>query len=601
MNQFGTMLSILARRFVFESQGRSLRSFALLFGDQLAEFVGSVDHAAWVRVFGVPLPQVLEKTVHVVTSLGRQFVLYLPEFVSGKTVVRGKTIGYHAAVRTRKHGLRSLLAGLAILAVSSAPALWAANYRPCAANPPKPLREFRAVWVATVGNIDWPSKKDLTTAEQQAELLAILDRAAQLKLNVVIFQVRPACDALYASKLEPWSEYLTGAMGKPPEPYYDPLAFAVEEAHKRGLELHAWFNPYRARHISGKSPAAPSHISKTRPQIVRQYGRYLWLDPGEKEAQDHSLKVILDVVKRYDIDGVHFDDYFYPYAEQDASGKELDFPDEQTWRRFGAKQKLTREDWRRENVDGFIQRVYDSIKAEKRWVKFGISPFGIWRPGYPAQIEGLDAYGKLYADSRKWLARGWVDYFAPQLYWAIESPQQSFAVLLEWWVQQNPKARLLAPGMNSSNVERRWKPEEILNQIRLARSQPGVAGHVHWSLKSLMPKSTLADALERSVYAQPALVPASPWLGRTRPAKPTLAAAPLKAPDRLEVNWSTGRLEPASHWVLQTRAAGRWKTEILPGNATSRAWHGAVPEVVAVSAVDRNGNLGPPAAVGASF
>ncbi len=502
-------------------------------------------------------------------------------------------------MRTRKTAFLGLLAGLAILAASSAPALRAAGYAPCSVTPPTPFREFRAVWVASVGNIDWPSKKDLTTAEQKAELLAILDRAVQLKLNVVILQVRPACDALYASKLEPWSEYLTGAMGKPPEPYYDPLAFAVEEAHKRGLELHAWFNPFRARHISAKSPTVPSHISRTRPHIVRQYGRSLWLDPGEKEAQDHSLSVVLDVVRRYDIDGVHFDDYFYPYAEQDASGKDIEFPDEQSWRRFGAKRKLTREDWRRENVDLFIQRTYDSIKAEKRWVKFGISPFGIWRPGHPAQIEGLDAYSKLYADSRKWLARGWVDYFAPQLYWAIEPPQQSFPVLLKWWAQQNTKARLLVPGMYSGNVEHRWKPEEILNQIRLARCQPGVGGHVHWSSKSLMPKSALTDALERSLYAQPALTPASPWLGRARPPKPTLIAALLHAPDRLEVTWRTGRPDPASHWLLQTRAAGRWKTEILPGAATNHSWHGALPDVVALSAVDRNGNIGPPAVVAA--
>jgi uncharacterized lipoprotein YddW (UPF0748 family) len=496
---------------------------------------------------------------------------------------------------------RNKLGRLAILGVSWATGLSAAIYEPCSVSPPKPLREFRAAWVATVGNIDWPSKKELTTAEQKAELLAMLERAAQLRLNVVILQVRPACDALYASKLEPWSEYLTGAMGKAPEPYYDPLAFAVEEAHKRGLELHAWFNPFRARHLSAKSAPAPSHISKTRPWLVRQYGRYLWLDPGEKEAQDYSVSVILDVVRRYDIDGVHFDDYFYPYAEQDAAGKELDFPDEQTWRRSGAKGKLNREDWRRENIDLFVQRVYRSIKAEKPWVKFGISPFGIWRPGYPSQIEGLDAYAKLYADSRKWLAKGWADYFAPQLYWAVKPPQQSFPVLLKWWAQQNSKERLLAPGLNSSNVERRWKPEEILSQIRLARSQPGVAGHVHWSLKCLMPKSALADALERAIYTQPALVPASPWLGCARPTKPILAAAAPQAQDRLQVGWNPGGPEPVSHWLLQTRTAGQWRTEVLPGNAASRAWHGAVPEVVALSAVDRNGNLSPPAAVRASF
>jgi len=503
-------------------------------------------------------------------------------------------------VRTRRNGLRSLLAGLALGWLFLAAGLRAAEYVPCAVSPPKPLREFRGAWVATVGNLDWPSKKGLTTAEQQAELLAMLDRAAQLRLNVVILQVRPACDALYASRLEPWSEYLTGTMGKPPEPYYDPLAFAVEQAHRRGLELHAWFNPFRAGLLAAKCPPAPGHVSKTRPQIVRQYGKYLWLDPGEKEARDYSLSVVLDVVRRYDIDGVHFDDYFYPYAEQDASGKDLDFPDEPSWRRFGAKGKLNRADWRRQNIDLYVRQVYESIKREKPWVKFGISPFGIWRPGYPAQIEGFDAYARLYADSRNWLVRGWVDYFAPQLYWAIQSPQQGFAALLQWWAQQNARGRLLAPGMNSSNVERHWKPEEILNQIRLARGQPGVLGHVHWSLRSLMPKSALADALEH-LYAQPALVPASPWLGRARPAKPVLARVPLRTPDRLEFSWRPGGPERVARWLLQTRTVGRWKTEILPADAANHSWQGALPEVVALSAVDRNGNLSPAAVVGARF
>ena len=219
-------------------------------------------------------------------------------------------------------------------------------------------------------------------------MLAILDRAVQLKLNAIIFQVRPACDAMYASTIEPWSEYLTGTMGKAPEPFYDPLAFAVAEAHKRGLELHAWFNPYRARLLSTKSPVAPNHVSKTHPQLVRHYGKYLWLDPGEKETQDYSLSVIMDVVKRYDVDGIHFDDYFYPYKETDASGKDWIFRTTASWQRFGAAGKLSRDDWRRENVNGFIQRLYQSIKAAKPWVKFGISPFGIWRPRNPAQIEG---------------------------------------------------------------------------------------------------------------------------------------------------------------------------------------------------------------------
>ena len=310
-------------------------------------------------------------------------------------------------------------------------------------------------------------------------------------------------------------------MGKPPSPYYDPLQFAIEEAHKRGLELHAWFNPYRARQPSAKSSVSANHISRTRPQLVKQYGRYLWLDPGEKEVQNHSLNVVMDVVKRYDIDGVHFDDYFYPYKEKDGLGNELDFPDDASWKRFGAGGKMSRSDWRRENVNAFIQRVYQSIKATKPSVKFGISPFGIWRPGFPKQIVGLDAYEKLYADSRKWLANGWVDYFAPQLYWAIQPSEQSYPVLLKWWAEQNPKGRHLWPGLDATKVGRKWTAEEIVNQVRLTRKQTDTPGEVFWSMKSLMlDRGRLADTLRNDVFAQPALVPASPWLNKQSPSKP---------------------------------------------------------------------------------
>lgn len=481
-----------------------------------------------------------------------------------------------------------LVFGILLTTIAS---LSAANYGPSSVVPPKPAREMRAAWVATVANIDWPSTNNLSTAQQKAELLAILDRAAQLKLNTVIFQVRPACDALYASSLEPWSEYLTGTMGKPPEPFYDPLALAIEEAHKRGLELHAWFNPYRARHTSAKSVVAAAHISKTRPQLVRQYGKSLWLDPGEKEVQDYSLSVVMDVVKRYDLDGVHFDDYFYPYKEQDRSGRELEFPDEASWRRFGVGSNLNRDDWRRENVNVFIRRVYQSIKSVKPWVKFGLSPFGIWRPGNPRQIQGFDAYDKLYADSRKWLANGWLDYFAPQLYWAISPPEQSFPVLLAWWEEQNVKHRLLVPGMDSTKTSRRWKPEEIINQIRLTRQQSGAGGHVHWNMKALMRNNGLAEALEREVYGQPALVPPAPWLDTDPPEKPRLAVSGGAA------SWSPGGVEKVWLWVVQTRKDNEWTTRMLPGATKSRALERPLPEAIAVTAVDRCGNASPPAVV----
>ncbi|HEV2391161.1 MAG TPA: family 10 glycosylhydrolase [Verrucomicrobiae bacterium] len=490
---------------------------------------------------------------------------------------------------------RAGLLAIAVAAIGSVAAGRAAQtftYEPSSEMPPNPMREMRAAWVATVANIDWPSTNNLSTARQKAELVAIFDRAAHLKLNTIIFQVRPTCDALYASSIEPWSEYLTGTMGKPPEPFYDPLTFAIEEAHKRGLELHAWFNPYRARQALAKSPIAPNHVSRTHPQMVRQYGKSLWLDPGEKEVQAYSLRVVMDVVRRYDIDGVHFDDYFYPYKEQDASGKELDFPDGASWRKYGQGGKLNREDWRRENVDSFIHAVYQSIKAAKPWVKFGISPFGIWRPHNPPQIQGFDPYEKLYADSRKWLMNGWVDYFAPQLYWGIEPPEQSFPVLLRWWAGQNTKGRLLAPGLDTTKVGRRWKPEEIIEQIRLTRRQPGVGGHVHWDMKALMRNEALDAALEREVYAQPALVPSMPWLESARPQKPALTIAPRGG--EVQARWGPATQQKAWLWLLQTRTGQNWTTRILPGWEVSCALGQPLPTVIALRALDRFGNLSEP-------
>jgi len=510
---------------------------------------------------------------------------------------------------------RTRIAIALLLSLSPCPNLIAASYEAASLTPPAPQREFRAGWVATVGNIDWPSRKTLSTAEQKSELLNILDGAAKLKMNAIIFQVRPACDAMYASKLEPWSEYLTGTMGKPPEPFYDPLAFAIAEAHKRGLELHAWFNPYRAVHSNAKSPIAATHISKTRPQLVRRYGQYLWLDPGEREVQDYSLSVVLDVVKRYDVDGVHFDDYFYPYKES-ANGSELDFPDETSWKKFGAGGKLERDDWRRENVNTFIERVYKGIKAAKPCVKFGVSPFGIWRPGYPAQIKGFDAYDSLYADSRKWLREGWVDYFAPQLYWSIAAKEQSFPVLLDWWDDQNPKKRHIWPGIdttkmrgrdgavafttqtsvrtNSSRTRTSWQPQEIISQIALAQKQPVSAGHIHWNMRSLLRSTELQTALEHGPYAEPALVPACKWLDATAPAKPQLKIAALGS-SSVKLAWEGNSTEATRLWVLQLKQNGRWTTRILSRETHSQILDDGLAEAISLSALDRVGNLSPPA------
>jgi len=469
-----------------------------------------------------------------------------------------------------------------------------ATYVPANVSPPAPPREFRGAWLATVANLDWPSQPGLSVATQKAELITLLDRAVQLKLNAVIFQVRPMADAVYASPLEPWSEFLTGRMGKAPEPFYDPLAFAVAEAHRRGLELHAWFNPFRVSlpPTQARSPAALDHLSRAQPELVRRYGNLLWLDPGEPAARAHVLSVILDVVRRYDVDGITFDDYFYPYPEKDVDGRTVDFPDEASWRKYGMTSGLSRDEWRRANVNQFIHNVCRSIHTLKPWVKFGISPFGIWRPGYPQQIQGLDTYAKLYADSRLWLASGWLDYLSPQLYWPMDQREQSFPVLLQWWSEQNAKHRHLWPSLNASNVGTKWKPDEITRQMQVVHRQPGVSGGIFYHLRNLTDNPALTGVV-RTEYSQPALVPASPWLGSPPPDKPKLSVNESRA--GLRVEWAASGNEPVWRWTLQIRINGVWTTEILPANQSAWTFSNSQPDLIAVSAVDRVGNEGAPA------
>ncbi|EEF61825.1 glycoside hydrolase family 10 protein [Pedosphaera parvula] len=460
------------------------------------------------------------------------------------------------------------------------------SYKSSSIKPPAVQREFRAGWVATVANIDWPSRPDLPVDQQKAEMVAIMENAQKTHLNAIVFQVRPACDAMYASTIEPWSYYLTGAMGKPPEPFYDPLQFAIEEAHKRGLELHAWFNPYRAAHPSDKSPIAATHISQTHPNLVKKYGKYLWLDPGEKEVQDYSINVVMDVVKRYDVDGVHMDDYFYPYKETDEDRHQLDFPDEDSWKRYqDSGGKMNRADWRRENVNVLVQRLYQSVKATKPWVKVGFAPFGIWQPGVPTGIKrGFDAYNVLYCDPQKWLQNGWMDYCAPQLYWAIEPSELSFTSLLKWWTEQNTKNRNIWPGIDSGKFAER-SPQEIPNQIKITREiSKGTAGVIHWSYKCLLnDRGGLATTLEKGLYAEPAIVPASPWLEHRGPGKPELTLF-----GGSELCWETSGKEKISVWVLQTRSGDKWSTTILPGDTLKKNL-AENTEVVSITAIDRCG------------
>lgn len=467
--------------------------------------------------------------------------------------------------------------------------------------PPPMPREFRAVWVATVDNIDWPSKRNLSSSEQRAEMIHILDIAKSMNLNAVVLQVRPSADALYRSKLEPWSEYLTGRQGQGPKPAYDPLEFAVTEAHRRGLELHAWFNPYRALHPAQKGPLASNHIAKTNSAIVKQYGKYLWMDPGEPEVQKRSLQVMLDVVKRYDIDGVHMDDYFYPYKEKGSDGKYIDFPDGPSYHRYLASGgSLDKEDWRRKNVDDFVRDLYDGIKKEKRWVKFGISPFGIWRPGYPSTIQGYDQYAMLYADARKWLREGWCDYFTPQLYWAISQKAQSYPVLLQWWADQNVQHRHLWPGNYTSKTmpsEGNWKPGEILNQISITRQLPD-PGNVHFSMKPFLINSNgITDALRNGPYAQPAIVPASPWLDDQAPNAPKVSVR-TEGDRKWTVTWTPDGDNDIRFYETSVQVGTKWlpPTVSSDANLTVETTRG-IPSRVSVVAVDRAGNESKPTVV----
>jgi len=456
-------------------------------------------------------------------------------------------------------------------------------------------REFRAVWVATVANIDWPSTPGLTTQEQKDELITILDRCVEMNFNAVVLQVRPTADALYASELEPWSYYLTGEMGKAPEPYYDPLTFAVQEAHARGLELHTWFNPYRALHPSNKGKVSDNHISKTHPEVVHKYGPYLWMDPAEPVVQQHSLDVIMDVVNRYDIDGVHMDDYFYPYKVDDKDGNEIDFPDDRAWSIYQeAGGKLGRSDWRRKAVDDFIQRLYKSVKQSKPHVQVGLSPFGIWKPGFPEQIKGFNQYEGLYADAKLWLNKGWIDYFTPQLYWEIAKPDQSFTALLGWWTKENKKGRHIWPGIAPYRTGKQFDENEVQYQIKWSRIlTPDSPGTVHFSMQSYMgDDSALVKQIKETVYGKPALAPASPWLGRKRPNTP-IAHVTGNDPGVLTIKAEPKSLEGLRCWVVQIKQGRAWSYEIIPAlQATTKIKlpnADAPADLVVVSYISRTG------------
>ena len=374
--------------------------------------------------------------------------------------------------------------------------------------------EFRGVWIATVDNIDWPTKGDYNSNSQKASFIKMLDMHQRNGINALVVQIRPCTDAFYPSPYEPWSQWLTGVQGQPPSPYYDPLAFMISETHKRGMVFHAWMNPYRAEFNLVNSSLSATHITKVHPEWFLVYGDKRYFDPGNKEAQQYVTQVVSDVVSRYDVDAIHFDDYFYPYR---IPGKE--FPDEATFRKYGAG--LTKDDWRRSNTDSIISKLSATIKKENKKCQFGISPFGVWRNQDKDPIDGSRTigaqtnYDDLYANILLWLKKGWIDYVAPQLYWEFGHRIAPYEVLLSWWSNHTyGKHCYVGMGIYRANSNPAWKElSQLPRQIVAMRNTPNMKGMIFFSSKTFERNPNgWSDSLRLNYFKVPVKVPEMSWL-----------------------------------------------------------------------------------------
>ncbi len=399
-----------------------------------------------------------------------------------------------------------------------------------------PKRELRAVWIATVDNIDWPSRKNLSPEDQRQEFIQLIQAHKKTGINAVFVQVRAAADAFYAKGSEPWSEWLTGKQGQAPDPLYDPLEFMIDECHRRGLEFHAWLNMNRAVHKASKS-IAPDNIAKKHPEWILDYDGYKLFNFGVPEVRDYITNVTLNIVQNYDVDGIHFDDYFYPYT---VVGQTL--KDNETFTKYGG-QFANKDDWRRNNIDLIIKQISDGIAATKPYIKFGVSPFGVWRnkkddhTGSDTQ-GGQTSFDNLYADTKKWTKAGWIDYIVPQIYFSIKHDKVPFKTLTNWWLQ-NAYKRHLYIGQGAYKVgqdkDRAWQsPDEMSQQIQFLRANEGVTGSVFFSSKSLINnKLGFADSLQNNYYKYAALPPTMPWKDDVPP----------NSPQNLRINESTKGIE----------------------------------------------------------
>lgn len=377
--------------------------------------------------------------------------------------------------------------------------------------------EFRAVWVATVDNIDWPTKGNYSSDSQKVEFIRLLDMHRQNGMNALIVQIRPVTDAFYPSPYEPWSEFLTGKQGQPPMPYYDPLEFMISETHKRGMEFHAWMNPYRAVFNINTSSIAANHITRIHPEWFLTYGDKRYFDPGNKDVQQYVTSVVSDVVSRYPVDAIHFDDYFYPYR---IAGKE--FPDNTKYLQYG--NGMNKDDWRRSNVDSIIVMLSRAIKKENPVCQFGISPFGVWRNSDKDPVNGSRTngaqtnYDDLYADILLWLRNGWIDYVAPQLYWEFGHKIAPYEVLLDWWSKHTyGRNCYIGLGIYRANSNTAWKDiTQLPRQIEALRNTPNIQGMIFFSSRSFNRNPNgWSDSLRLEYFKEPAKTPEMEWLKRS--------------------------------------------------------------------------------------
>lgn len=421
-----------------------------------------------------------------------------------------------------------------------------------------PKREFRAAWVTTFSNLDWPSKRGLSSEEQRNEFIEILNQLEKSKINAVIVQVRAAADAFYPSKLAPWSAWLSGNQGEAPSPYYDPLAFMIEECHKRNMEFHAWFNPFRAVSHTKFSSVATNHISNTNKDYFFYYGESVYFNPGINEVKNHIKEIVAEVVNNYDIDGIHFDDYFYPYTIDNR-----DIPDHETYKKQCPDSSFTIKEWRRNNINQLVKSIGDTIKKIKPYVKFGVSPYAVWRNKTEDSLgsntfSGQTSYDNLYCDTKLWMEKGWVDYMAPQLYWSTKSKYTNYHNLIEWWNSNNINRHLYIGHaiykLDKAN-KRGYETAELIDQINISRDQSTVQGNIFFRADAFIKNhQNFISTFEEGIYKYPALIPPMEWIDSVAPSAPQKISSKYLLQEFIELKWQLSKTtipyDTASYYVI---------------------------------------------------